>query len=166
MLKKVFNMQTNQPSLGYITLIYTGFHLGIAIAINLALWALERFAGFAIQANSVAWMPLILGAMFTGQNYGTKTGVKPPQSYAWMAGLLFTLVSLVLSVAVVYAVAVAVAEGVDISATVAQMRAELGDDAGLIAGIAGGFFLLIWVLHRFIFSVGAVQGAKVAAKGK
>jgi hypothetical protein len=164
MLKKVFNMQTNQPSLGYITLIYTGFYLGIAIAIHLALWALERFAGFAIQANSVGWMPLILGAMFAGQNYGTKTGAKPPQSYAWMAGLLFTLVSLVLSVAVIYVVAVAA--GVDISATVAQMRAELGDDTGLIAGILGGVVLLIWVLQRFIFSVGAVQGAKVAAKGK
>ncbi|MGL5010657.1 MAG: ABZJ_00895 family protein [Paracoccaceae bacterium] len=157
-------MQTNQPSLGSVTLIYIAFYIGIAVLINVVLWAAETFAGFKIEASAVGWMPLILGAMMAGQHYGAKAGAKPPQGYAWMAGLIFTIVSILLSVAVLYVMALAL--GLDIPGSIAQLRAEAGDDAALIAGILGGVLLLIWVLQRFIFSVGAGQGAKQAALRK
>ena len=161
-------MQTNQPSLGKITLVYSGYFLAIAILTNVALWALERFGGVVIEANAVGWMPLILGAMFAGQHYGKAVGAKPAQSYAWMAGLLFMLVSVVLSVALMYGAALIA--GLDMGVTLSQLQAQMGDDAGLIAGIIGAVLLLIWVLQRFMFSTGAAgavkQAARLAAKGK
>ena len=157
-------MQINQPSLGSVTLIYIAFYLGVAIVINIVLWAAEAFAGVTIQPGAVGWMPLILGAMMAGQSYGAKAGAKPSQGFAWMAGLIFTLVSLVLGVGLLYGVALAL--GLDIKGGIAQMQREIGDDGALIAGILGGFVLLLWVLQRFIFSVGAGQGAKQAALRK
>ncbi|MGL4320596.1 MAG: ABZJ_00895 family protein [Paracoccaceae bacterium] len=161
-------MQANQPSLGKVTLVYIGYYLAIAVFMNVALWALERFAGFVIEANSLGWLPLIIGAMFAGQFYGTKVGAKPPQSYSWMAGLLFMLTSIVLSVGVLYVIAVAM--GLDIGATIRELQAGAGEDTGLVLGIIGGVMLLIWVIQRFMFSTGAAgaikQAERLAAKGK
>jgi hypothetical protein len=165
---KVFDMQANQPSLGKITFVYIGYYLVIAILLNLVLWALERFGGFVIEGNALSWLPLILGAMFAGQYYGTKAGAKPPQSFSWMAGLLFMVVSVILSVGLLYALALVA--GLDVGAAIDEMLAHAGDDVGLIAGIIGGLLLLIWVAQRFMFSAGAAgavkQAARLAAKGK
>ncbi len=161
-------MQANQPSLGAVTLVYTGYYLLIAIALNAALWALQRFAGFEIESSALGWMPLILGAMMAGQYYGKKVGAKPAQSYAWLAGFLFMLVSVILSLAVLYALALIIGENV--GGAVAQLRAEVGNDAGLIVAFVGVFLLVIWVGQRFMFSAGAAgvvkQAARLAAKGK
>jgi hypothetical protein len=157
-------MQTNQPSLGSVTLTYIAFYIGIAILINVLLWASETFAGVTIQASAVGWMPLILGAMMAGQSYGSKAGAKPSQRFAWMAGLIFAVVSVVLGVAIMYGMALVL--GIDIAEGIAQIRREIGDDGALVAGVLGGIVLLIWVLQRFIFSVGAGQGAKQAALRK
>lgn len=158
-------MQTNQPSLLSVTLTYIAFYLGLAILLNVILWAAETFVGVTIQSSAVGWMPLILGAMFAGQSYGAKTGAKPSQGFAWMAGLVFMLVSVVLSVVILYIVALVL--GLDVGGiTMAELRAQVGDDGALIAGIIGGVLLLIWVLQRFSFSTGAKQGAKQAAMRK
>jgi hypothetical protein len=154
-------MQVAGPSLGRITLIYLGFYLGMAVLMNVIIWAAESFFDYVIEANAVGFLPLILGAMMAGQHYGTKTGAKPPAAYAWKAGLLFTLVSFAVSVLVLYAIAVAL--GYDVGALVAGALAEMGGDGALIAGLIGGVVALIWVLQRFIFSMGAGQGAKQAA---
>jgi hypothetical protein len=155
-------MQARQPSLGAITLVYVGYHLAIAITLNIAIWALQRFGGMNIEANAVSWLPLILGAMYTGQYYGRKVGAKPPQSYAWLAGLVFTLVSIILSVVVVYVAALVM--GLDLGATLGNVRAQMGDDLGLIAGIIGVVLVLIWVVQRFMFSAGAAGAIKQAAR--
>ncbi len=158
-------MQNVQPSLGKITLVYLGFYLGMAILINVIMWGAEYFLGFAIEANAVGWLPLILGAMMAGQHYGAKTGGKPPKSYAWMASLLFTVASIAISLLVLYGIAVAM--GHDVGALIAQAQAEIGGDGVLIASIIAGLLVLIWVLQRFMFSMGAGQGAKQAAlRGK
>jgi hypothetical protein len=166
--QKVQVMQINPPSLGKVTLVYIGYYLAIAVLMNLALWALERFAGFVIEANSVGWMPLIMGAMFAGQFYGKKVGAKPPQSFSWMAGLMFLLTSLMLSLAILYAVAVAM--GLDVGATIRELQAGAGEDTALVAGIIGGVLLVIWVALRIMFSTGAAgavkQAARLAASGK
>lgn len=161
-------MQDTRPSLGKITLFYLGFYLLMAVLINIVLWAAEYFAGWIIQPSSIGWLPLILGAMFAGQHYGTRAGAKPPQGYAWMAGLLFTSVSVAVSMLVFYVIAVAM--GFDTKVLMVELLAQVGNDAGLILGILGGFMLLIWVLQRFAFSMGAGQAVKqaerLAAKGK
>jgi hypothetical protein len=158
-------MQTNAPSLAKITLVYLGFYLGMAILLNAILWAAERFLGFTMEANAIGWLPLILGAMMAGQHYGAKVGGKPRQSYSWMAGLLFMLTSVLLSLGLLYVIALAM--GYDVGALMTQAQAEVGGDGALIAGIIGGVLLLIWVLQRFMFSMGAAQGAKQAAmRGK
>jgi hypothetical protein len=154
-------MQENTPSLGRITLIYVGFYLGSAILINAVVWAADYFAGFTIEANAVGWLPLILGAMMAGQHYGAKAGAKPPQSFSWLASLMFMLVSIALSLSVIYVMALVLQ--IEVSAAMAQMQAEVGNDAGLIAAIIGGLLLFIWVIQRFSFSTGAAQGAKQAA---
>jgi hypothetical protein len=155
-------MQTNAPSLGRITLIYIAFYLGMAMLLNLIVWAAAYFAGFVLEASSFGWLPLIIGAMMTGQHYGAKTGGKPPQSFSWIAGLVFMLVSVVISMAILYVMALVFK--VDVAAGIGQLRAEVGNQAGLVAGIIGGLLLFIWVLQRFAFSTGAGQGAKQAAR--
>jgi hypothetical protein len=154
-------MQTNAPSLGRITLIYLGFYLGLAVLMNVILFAAEYFFGFVIEANAIGWLPLLIGAMMAGQSYGTNVGAKPPQSYSWMAGLLFMVTSVVISLLVLYVIAVAL--GYDVGALIAQARNEVGGDGVLVASIIGGLLLFIWVLQRFAFSMGAGQGAKQAA---
>jgi hypothetical protein len=158
-------MQTNAPGLGKVTLTYIAYYLGIAVVINVILFAAEYFAGFAIQPSAVGWLPLILGAMMAGQFYGAKTGGKPTQGFAWLAGFCFMVVSVILSVAILYLAAKVM--GFDMGLSVQQLRAEMGDDGPLIAGLLGVVLLIIWVGQRFMFSTGAKQGAiQAAARAK
>jgi hypothetical protein len=154
-------MQDVRPSIGKMTLVYLGFYLGMAIVINIVLWAAEYFAGFVIEANAVGWLPLILGAMMAGQHYGAKAGAKPPQSYAWTVGLIFMLVSVAVSLVVLYIIAVAM--GYDVGALITQAQNEVGRDGVLIVSIIGGVLVFIAVMQRFAFSMGAGQAVKQAA---
>jgi hypothetical protein len=153
-------MQTNAPSLGSVTLTYIAFFLGLAVVMNALAFAIEYFGSFQFNTNSFGWLPLLLGALMAGQSYGSKAGGKPPQGFSWMAGLIFLIVSLAISIVALYLFALIF--GFETSGIVTQLRAEIGGDMGLFVGIMAGVLLFIWVLLRFAFSMGAGQGAKQA----
>jgi hypothetical protein len=158
-------MTQNQPTILSSVLVFTGVYLGLAILLNGILWALEAYANFTMDSNAIGMLPLIIGAMQAGQRYGSLTGAKPASGYSWTVGLLFILVSLVLSLGLLYALAAY--EGIDpvalVQAGLRDLQSE-GISGPIVAAVLGGIILLLWVGTRFAFSFGAGNGVKMAAK--
>jgi hypothetical protein len=160
-------MTSNQPSLASTLLVFVAYYIGLAILLNVILWALETYGGFTMDTNAIGMLPLIIGAMQAGQRYGMQTGKKPRAGYSWVVSLLFVIVSTALGLALVYVIMVA--EGLNpielLNAAIVGLQDE-GISLGLGAGILGGIVLLLWLLTRFAFSFGAGTGAKQAARQK
>jgi hypothetical protein len=158
-------MTPNQPSILSSVLAFTGIYLLLAIILNVVLWALEKYAGFTMESSAIGVLPLVVGAMQSGQRYGTQTGQKPASGYAWTASFLFIVVSVVLSLAVLYGLFMY--EGVNpmdvVNFGLADLQRE-GISGTVVAAVLGGILLLLWVGARFAFSWGASTGAKLAAK--
>jgi hypothetical protein len=157
-------LNANPPSMMSSVLTYTATYLGLAVLVNIVMWAAETFANVVMQPSSVAWLPPIIAAMQAGQRYGMRAQAKPSAGYSWLVSFWFVVVSFVLSMALMYILALAY--DVDIrsmfNAAIADLQRE-GLSLGIIAGILGGVALLLWVLPRFAFSFGAGTGVKAAA---
>ena len=157
-------MSDNEPSLFSSILVYTGIYLLLAILLNIVLWAAETYAGVVMSNSAVSWMPPVISAMQTGQRYGNLTGRKATNGYAWAVSFGFVVVGFVLSMAVV--AGVSTFYGVNIGQVFDEARADLtreGISLGIIGAILGGVALLLWVLLRFVFNIGAGTAVKAAA---
>jgi hypothetical protein len=167
LFSEVYNVTSSPPTLGATLLVFAAYYLGLAIVLNLILWALETYADFTMDTNAIGMLPLIIGAMQAGQRYGMQTGKKPPGGYSWVASLLFIIVSTVLGLALAYGLLAA--QGLNpmelLNAAIVGFQQE-GISVGLMAGIIGGVMLLLWLLTRFAFGFGAGTGAKLAARQK
>jgi hypothetical protein len=154
-------MQIETVSLGSVLKTYSIFFVGYLIVVNLLVFLAQYFFDFGESLSGLGAIPLLLAALSAGQAYGTKTGGKPPQGFAWTAALAFTVLSIAISAGLVVLLGAVLDLGVGFSLD--GLLAEAGDDAGLIATFLGGLVLVIWVVLRFMFSMGAGQGAVRAA---
>jgi hypothetical protein len=157
-------MQSNAPSIGSVTITYTLFYLGTAIVLNiivfLAAWAFG-VENVETVAGGLGAATMLIAAGAAGQSYGNKAGGRPSKSFALLAVFLFLVVTVVLWIIAAYLIMLAMGE--DVGAAFAELRAGPGDDAGLIAGILGGTFVIVWLILTFVFSSGAGQAVKQAA---
>ncbi len=158
-------MTSNPPSILSSVLVFLGVYLLLAIILNVVLWALETYAGFAMNSNAIGMLPLIIGAMQSGQRYGTIVGAKPSSGYSWTASFLFMLISVTIALGLIYGLFVysGVQPMVMVNEGLADMQRQ-GITTVIIAAVLGGIFLLLWVGTRFAFSWGASNGIKMAAK--
>jgi hypothetical protein len=157
-------LNANPPTVVSSILTYTAYYLGLALLVNIVLWAAETFANVVLQPSALAWLPPILAAMQAGQRYGMRTQSKPSGGYMWLASFGFVVVSFLLSIALIYALVIVY--HVDISAMIDAVRADFesaGLSFGTMSAILAGVALLLWVLLRFAFSFGAGTGIKAAA---
>ncbi len=153
-------MAPQQPSLVSSILVFTASFILLAVIVNVVLWVLITYAGMGSESGSaLGWMPPIIGAMMAGQRYGKLAGAKPPQSYSWMAGFAFAVLTMALIALAYFVMFQLIQTGADMS------FGALMDDMGLnlFLGVFGGLFVLMWVLQRFAFSFGAGQAVKLAA---
>lgn len=157
-------MNSNPPSLISSIWTYIWVFILLGLLIGAILWAVETFTGVAIEASSVGWIPTMVTAMQVGQRYGKLAGTPPSGGHAWAAGFWFTVVNVVLSVAVLAVAFVAMGRSMPSYDEVLRQSGATQADLPLIAAIIGGVLLLIWVLLRFAFSFGARQGIKMAER--
>ena len=158
-------MTSEQPSILSSVLTFAGVYLLLALVLNVVLWALETYAGFTMESNAIGVLPFVIGAMQSGQRYGTKMLKKPPASYSWAVGFWFVMVSTVISLAVIYALL-----SYNGDAPLELLNLALADlerkgiSRLVIYAVLGGLLILLWLAARFAFSFGAANGVKLAAR--
>jgi hypothetical protein len=155
-------MNDTIPSFGKTVANFTIAFILLAIAVNVLLLLLISFGGMSESSGSVfGWMPMIIGAMNAGTSYGSAAGNKPPSGYAWKVSFVFMVISITLTLLAWLGASFFVAELRNFD-LFAEMRRS-GISGGMVAAVLGSLSLLVWVLQRFSFSVGAGQGVKMAA---
>jgi hypothetical protein len=153
-----------KPTVKQSVLVFSGYYVVLMVLVGAALWALDAFAQIAIDNRSVGWVPVIVAAMQTGQFYGGKAGSKPGGGYCWLVAAGFLLASLAISTVALWALALA--NGIAVIETVRQILADMagqGIGAMFILMMFLGLFLFLLIVLRFVFSLGAGQGVKLAA---
>jgi hypothetical protein len=153
---------STQPSILSSVLTFIGSFIVMVIIINIVLWAMAKYAGMGTESGAgMGFLPVILGAMMAGQRYGKLAGAKPTAGYSWTASFCFAVVTLASIALILFATASLLGPQFALP-PLSDVIDEMG--MGLFFGVFAGFFLLIWVLQRFIFSFGAGQSVKLAER--
>jgi hypothetical protein len=129
------------------------------------IYLIQSVSGVAMDGTSIGWIPTIVAAMMTGQNYAKKAMILPPKGFAWMAGLGFAVINVALFIGMVFLV---MSLSGPHKATVLDELVDITSDGDLpiMLAVLAGLILLLWVLLRFGFTFGAKQGIAQANKGK
>lgn len=151
-------MEQSNVSLKTLNLIFAGlFVLFSAFAIIL-LVGLEMFFQFSFDSSAMGVIVPMLSAMQTGTIYFNRTGQRPQPAFAWKTGFCFTLTSLLISLAVFVAAYV--------FGLYPELDGMLNDPsfATILLVVLVVISLILWIICRFAFGMGARQAQKLKEK--
>lgn len=149
------------PKLTALTLRYAVTYLGAVALLTLVLWGLQVFAGIDLSLDSMGIVIAGVAATLVGQWYGQATGARMPDGLAWIATLLFTAATVVISAILLGATTLLL--GVSLAEILAVDPAELLDHAYLFLGILVTLLFVQFLFTRLMFGMGVKQGIKARA---
>lgn len=151
-------MNHSHISFSKLGLIFTGLYLLIAALALALVIALEVFFNYTFDSNFLAGLAPMLAAMQAGSIWFNRTGTRPSNGVAWKAALMFALIAL--------AIGIIVALGLYQAGMLPELK-DLWlypDGKTILAVVLGVTTLLVLLLCRFGFGLGARQAAKLKEK--
>lgn len=153
-------MAHSNASLKALTLIFAGLYLAITITAALVVIALELFLQISLDSSFVGAVAPTVAAMYAGTIYFNRVGQRPEPRFSWMAGLSFSLTSILLGMVLFLAIYLA--------GVFPELAGMLRNPTfvAILAGFLAVLSLILLVICRFCFSFGAGQAEKAKQKAQ
>ena len=139
-----------------ICLDFTVIFVLATIALIVISGLLAVYAGFDAGIGT-SFVPPMVGALFAGQNYVTRTKTMPENGLSWKAALMMTLVSFTIGVVVVLLI-FGVATG---TGEASPLNGVQSFPVAIFAAVVLVIGLLQLLVIRFFFGMGAKQSIKL-----
>ncbi len=132
----------------------------LAVLVLIAIGFLIEYLFQYDIGNAANIVPAMVGAMYAGQRYGTRTGTAPPSSFSWAAAFWMLVISIALSFVAIGIFAVLL--GMEFVDAILEIFSQL---PALWIGIIVAVILLVYFLiPRYFFSWGARKASETSQK--
>ncbi|KEO53241.1 ABZJ_00895 family protein [Thioclava indica] len=141
--------------------IYTGWFVGLSIGLPIILGAVRYFSGVDLYTSFVSIAPAMFAALVAGMTFAKDRETMPETSESWQFARGSVVIAFVFSI--LFAVAA--------FAIFPEMKDELQSlfeptILGVMAVVLAVLFVVIFLLNRFFFAMGAKNILKVEQRKK
>ena len=151
-------MSQSNITLGRLSLYYAGFYIGFSVLVMALIAVIEIYFQIGFDGNAMGIIIPYVSALQCGTIWFNRTGTRPARGLAWKVGLIFTVISVILSLAIAAA---------SISLGAFPELAEIRNDPNampILAAVIVGVGAFLVVVCRFGFGMGARQAEKLKQK--
>ena len=151
-------MTQSNMTLGRISLYFAGFYIGFTVLVFAICFALQAFFHYSLDSNVMGLIVPFVSAMQCGTLWFNKTGTRPANGFAWKAALSFAVIAIALSFALA-----AMMFSAGLLPELDGMRND-PDAVKILAGVAAAVGVLLLLMCRLGFGMGAKQAARLKEK--